>query len=480
MEEKTPDHNSEALASHMPGQTTSSNNSQTGRNKAALFKARVIGGVCLAAVVAMAVPMMLPTDDDQAVASIDPVPQPKPEPVVEVQPDPTPPEPQETAIDTKVEPGDTLMSILTNAGAERVEAHAAIKALSKEFSPRQIKPGQALSIVLKEDPESGANKLTKLGLTIDPVRTVVVTPQEEGFEASVEDKPIEKHLVRAEGEIDSSLYVAAVDAQVPLQVLGKMINVFSFDVDFQREIQPGDKFALMFEEMRTDEGDAVDQGAILVAEMQLSGDVKRYYRFKDENGFYDYYDAKGQSARKALLKTPVDGARISSRYGKRKHPILGYTKKHTGVDFAAPRGTPIYAAGDGVIDFAGRNGGYGNYVRIRHNGTYKTAYAHMKAFAKGIRKGKRVRQRQVIGYVGTTGRSTGPHLHFEVHKNRAKVNPLSVKLPTGKKLTGKMLAQFEKVRASIDAQYAALPSSTQLADASETTGTDKAKTTQSQ
>lgn len=477
MEDKTPDHQHEALATEAQGQTASSHKSQTGLNKAALFKARIIGGVCLAAVIAMTVPMMLPSVDDEAVASIetaDPVVEPAP--VAEVQPEETPPAPLETTIDTKVKPGDTLMSILTTAGAERVQAYKAIQALSEEFSPRQIKPGQALTITLKEDPETGVTSLEGLGLTIDPVRTVKVAAAGDDFSAAVEDKPLEKHLVRAEGEIDSSLYVAAVDAAVPLQVLGKMINVFSFDVDFQREIQRGDKFALMFEEMRTDEGDAVDQGAILMAEMVLSGKTRRYYRFKDENGFYDYYDAKGQSARKALLKTPVDGARISSRFGKRKHPILGYTKKHTGVDFAAPRGTPIFAAGDGVVEFAARNGGYGNYVRIRHNGTYKTAYAHMKAFAKGIRKGKRVRQRQVIGYVGTTGRSTGPHLHFEVLKHKAKVNPLSVKLPTGKKLEGKMLTQFKKVRASIDAQYAALPSDTRLADASQAAGGDEAKT----
>lgn len=477
MEDKTPDHYEESLQHGMQGGTTSSSTSQTSPSKSALFKARVIGGVCLAAVLAMAVPMMLPEDNGNAVASVEPAPAPEPAPVAEVQPAPEPTGPQMTKIDTKVKPGDTLMSILTNAGAERSQAHAAIKALSTEFSPRQIKPGQELTITLMKDPDTGANTLEELGLTVDPVRTVVVASKDEGFEADILDKPIEKHLVRAEGSIDSSLYVAAVDAHVPPQILGKMINVFSFDVDFQREIQPGDKFALMFEEMRTDEGDTVDQGEVLMAEMVLSGDTKRYYRFKDQNGFYDYYNAQGQSARKALLKTPVDGARISSRFGKRKHPILGYTKKHTGVDFAAPRGTPIYAAGDGIVDFAGRNGGYGNYVRIRHNGTYKTAYAHMKAFAKGIRKGKRVRQRQIIGYVGTTGRSTGPHLHFEVLKNNAKVNPLSVKLPTGKKLTGKMLAKFEKARASIDAQYAALPSTTRLADASQATDSDKKETT---
>lgn len=470
MEDKTSEQNQETLATASQGQMNSSQHSQTGRKSADLFKARLIGGLCLAAVVAMGIPMFVIQDDtDQAIASVEEEPVVEPAPVIAVAPEEAPLEPLETTIDTKVKPGDTLMTILTNAGAERVQAHAAVQAMADEFSPRQIKPGQELSILLEEDPDSGASSLKRFGLVIDPVRTVVVSALDDGFTAEIVDKPIEKHMVRAEGTIDSSLYVAAVDADVPLKVLGKMIDVFSFDVDFQREIQQGDRFALMFEEMRTDEGASVDQGAILMAEMVLSGHTKRYYRFKDENGFYDYYDAKGQSARKALLKTPVDGARISSRFGKRKHPILGYTKKHTGVDFAAPRGTPIYAAGDGVIEFAGRNGSYGNYVRIRHNGTYHTAYAHMKGFAKGMRKGKRVRQRQVIGYVGTTGRSTGPHLHFEVHKNKAKVNPLSVKLPTGKTLEGNMLAAFKKARAAIDAQYAALPSTTRVADASQAT-----------
>ena len=185
-----------------------------------------------------------------------------------------------------------------------------------------------------------------------------------------------------------------------------MIQIFSFDVDFQRDIRRGDTFGLLFDEYSDDSGRVVKSGDILLAEMVLSGKPMRLYRYKTHDGRVDYYDAKGKSVRKALLRTPIDGARISSGFGKRRHPILGYTRMHKGLDFAARRGTPIYAAGDGVIEYAGRNGGYGKYVRIRHNGTYKTAYAHMHRYGRGIRKGHRVRQGQVIGYVGSTGRST--------------------------------------------------------------------------
>ncbi|MBO6838055.1 MAG: M23 family metallopeptidase, partial [Alphaproteobacteria bacterium] len=186
-------------------------------------------------------------------------------------------------------------------------------------------------------------------------------------------------------------------------------------------------------------------------------------QFQDDDGRIDYYDAKGQSVRRALLRTPVEGARISSGFGKRKHPILGYTKMHKGLDFAAPSGTPIYAAGDGVVEAAGWNGGYGRYIRIRHNGTYSTAYAHLSRIDSRIKPGARVDQRQIIGYVGTSGRSTGPHLHYEVHVNGRQTNPLGVKLPTGKTLAGAELARFERVRAEIEQQYAAIEPRTQVA-----------------
>ena len=189
----------------------------------------------------------------------------------------------------------------------------------------------------------------------------------------------------------------------------------------------------------------------------LSGKEFRLYRHETSDGEVDYFDAKGRSSRKALIMTPIDGARISSGFGRRKHPILGYTKMHRGTDFAAPSGTPVYAAGNGVVEKAGRNGGYGQYIRIRHNGTYKTAYAHLSGYARGITSGARVKQGEVIGYVGTTGRSTGPHLHYEVLLENKQINPKKLNLPSGRTLTGKELARFNAARGALENRYATLP-----------------------
>jgi murein DD-endopeptidase MepM/ murein hydrolase activator NlpD len=195
----------------------------------------------------------------------------------------------------------------------------------------------------------------------------------------------------------------------------------------------------------------------------LSGTELRLIRHELANGDVDYFNEKGESVRKALLRTPVDGARLSSRYGKRKHPVLGYTRMHRGVDFAAPRGTPIMAAGDGVVEYASTNGSYGRYLRIRHNGTYKSGYAHLKSFARGVRVGTRVRQGQIVAYVGTTGRSTGPHLHYEIYRDNAQINPLSLKLPTGSKLKGKELKNFQARRAALEKTFAGLEKPLQTA-----------------
>ncbi len=381
----------------------------------------------------------------------------------------TPPEsllePQEVVRVLSVGRGDTLMAMLTGEGIDRRAAHNAISAMSKVFSPRKLKPGQELHVTLlppAQQTQDAPFELISLNLPESAVREVRVSRLDDGaFEAEAIDKPTVTRAVSAQGAIETSLYEAAIADGVPPKVLAQLIQVFSFDIDFQREIQKGDRFALLYESVLA-EDQVVGHGDIQVAEMTVRGDRRRYYRFKDEHGFWDYFDEKGRSVRKALLRTPIDGARLSSRYGKRKHPILGYTKMHRGVDFAAPTGTPIYAAGDGTIEVAGRNGAYGKYIRIRHNSTYKTAYAHLSRIKIG--KGKRVRQGQVIGYVGTTGRSTGPHLHYEVHQNGKQTNPLSVKLPTGKTLTGSQLAAFQKRRAELDAQYATLTAETQVAE----------------
>ncbi|WP_373090167.1 M23 family metallopeptidase, partial [Sneathiella sp.] len=247
-----------------------------------------------------------------------------------------------------------------------------------------------------------------------------------------------------------------------------LIRIFSYDVDFQREIQPGDSFEVYFERFSDENGDILKDGAIHWASMTLSGKKISLYRFKtDDDGFTDYYDEQGRSVKKSLMRTPIDGARLTSGFGKRKHPVLGYTKMHRGVDFGARRGTPIMAAGNGVIERASRYGSFGNYVLIRHNNEYETAYAHMKKFAKGIHKGSHVKQGQIIGYVGTTGRSTGPHLHYEVHKNNRQINPLSVKLPAGRKLTGKMLTAFSAYADEIRQEVTGADLETKLAKLSD-------------
>ncbi|MCH7936425.1 MAG: M23 family metallopeptidase [Proteobacteria bacterium] len=256
-------------------------------------------------------------------------------------------------------------------------------------------------------------------------------------------------------------------------MLAELIRAYSWDVDFQRDIRAGDRFEVMYErffdgpgdDKRGDKGWLVYSGPILYAALTLSG--KRYpiYLHATKDGDSDYFDDRGQSARKALMRTPIDGARLSSGFGRRRHPILGYTKLHRGVDFAAPRGTPIYAAGNGVVVRSGRNGAYGNYVRIRHNGRYSTAYAHMRAINKSARRGKRVKQGQIIGTVGSTGRSTGPHLHYEILAGGVRTNPMKVKMPSGRRLKGEALENFQVARAVIDEKFAALETETKVAEA---------------
>jgi murein DD-endopeptidase MepM/ murein hydrolase activator NlpD len=351
--------------------------------------------------------------------------------------------------------GDTLMNLLVKAGAERSEAHAAITALQEVYDPRDLRPGQELFLTFAstagQTEEAASADLLAIAFRPTLVRDIEVKRTgEDSFDAQSTERPLQRQLRTSQGEIESSLAVAGDEAAVPPNILIEAIRAFSFDVDFQREIQKGDGFEFFYEIFRDPEGRIAKTGELLYGALVLSGKRIEYYFYEDAEGGADYFDASGQSVRKALMRTPIDGARISSGFGKRRHPISGYTKMHRGTDFAAPRGTPIYAAGKGKVEAAGRNGGYGIYVRIRHNSTYKTAYAHMKAIARGVKRGAWVRQGQVIGYVGSTGRSTGPHLHYEIHKNGKQVNPLKVRLPSGEKLKGERLARFQKHREEID------------------------------
>jgi murein DD-endopeptidase MepM/ murein hydrolase activator NlpD len=228
-------------------------------------------------------------------------------------------------------------------------------------------------------------------------------------------------------------------------------------VDFQREIQPNDKFEVLYDQYVNGAGELVHAGQIRYAMLELSGKPIRIYHYVPADGKADFFDPRGESVRKALLRTPIDGARLTSRFGMRQHPILGYTAMHRGIDFAAPTGTPIQAAGNGTVEFIGPNGGYGNYVRIKHTNAFSTAYAHLSGFAKGLRKGGRVSQGQAIGYVGSTGSSTGPHLHYEVLSGGTQINPLSIKVASSRKLEGKELERYKAHLREIDALLRAVP-----------------------
>ena len=372
-----------------------------------------------------------------------------------------------------VKSGDTLAKILARAGASNVEARQIIKSLSGLFDPRSLKVKQKIFARFSpafpnEDNLNDPGKDTFAGLVIpldhrtrievslNNSSTTSGTSSAGGFSAKKVMLELHPENVRAEGIINSSLYLAAASKGVTPPVINELIRIFSWDVDFQRDIWKGDGFEVMYQRFHDDDGNAVYDGTIKYAALTLQGKKKAIYLHKLKDGSLDYFDEKGQSARKALMRTPINGARLSSTFGKRKHPILGYTKMHKGADFAAPRGTPIYAAGNGTIDKSGRNGAYGNYVRIRHNSEYSTAYAHMKSIKRGMGKGKRVTQGQVIGYVGTTGRSTGPHLHYEILRGGKQVNPLRVKMPSGKKLKNSELVRFKTALAEINAQWAKL------------------------
>ncbi len=361
--------------------------------------------------------------------------------------------------------GDTFMALLLKADVPRTEAHEAIVALRKVYNPRKLMPGQTIEFSFMPDrSESGPARF--LGLSFEPDAEQIINVERawnNGFKATVIKKELTLRLVRSVGSMDRSLYVDTTRAAVPAPVVAQLIRAYSFDVDFQRDIQRGDAFDLIYEQYQDKNGSSARSGNMIYAALKLSGITLQVYRFRLAGGVVGYFNEKGESVRKALMRTPVDGARLSSRYGRRRHPILGYTRMHRGVDFAARRGTPVMAAGSGVIARVGWNGSYGRYIKIRHNGTYSTAYGHLHRYARNIRAGKRVRQGQIIGYVGSTGRSTGPHLHYEVHRNNRQINPMKLRLPTGNKLTGKRLARFMKFRAGIDEKRASLPVQSKVA-----------------
>jgi murein DD-endopeptidase MepM/ murein hydrolase activator NlpD len=358
--------------------------------------------------------------------------------------------------------GDTLLALLQKKKIPNAEAHAAVSALNKVFDPRDIRVGQ--KIVVSANTQSKATALDAIRITVGPGHDVLATRKTDNqfvamalrAETSIENRAFA-------GTITSSLYKAAISKGVPAPVLVDMIKLFSYDVDFQRDIRRNDSFELMFNRRITEDGLVVANSDIAYASMTLRGKTFKIYAFEHTAGETDYYTEQGKGTRKALMRTPINGARLSSSFGRRKHPVLGYTKMHRGVDFAAPRGTPIYAAGDGVIEKRQRWSSFGNYIRIRHGEGFATAYAHMKSFSKGYSVGNRVKQGAVIGYVGTTGRSTGPHLHYEVFKNGGQVNPMKVRFPASKSLTGKELVAFQGARSETDLLWVSVTSQKNIA-----------------
>jgi len=365
----------------------------------------------------------------------------------------TPPAPQLKTVDVKIRRHSTMIAALLKAGIDSRDAHNVIAALRKVDNLRKIQSGQVIKVGLTAD---DSPVLQKISYRPDVDREVFAQRGDDGrYKSWANDIPLTKFAVAAEGTINDSLFLSAARAGVPAPVIVELIRIFSWDVDFQREIREGDKYEVYYERYRDGDGNVVKDGNILYGALTLSGDKIQLYRYlpKGEK-FAEYFKPDGRSAKKMLMRTPIDGAHLTSTFGMRKHPILGYTRMHKGLDFGAPRGTPIMAAGDGVVERASRWGSFGNYIRIRHNSTYSTAYGHMKSYARGIHRGVRVHQGEVIGYVGATGEATGPHLHYEVLIHGKQVNPLSLKLPTGYNLKGQRLASFKSMVKRMDVRIA--------------------------
>ncbi len=354
-----------------------------------------------------------------------------------------------------VEPGDALGAIMEEAGIGHSEANKVVESMKETFDPRDLKAGQDVHMhFTPSETQEGNLEFARLKIPLSPIKTVVVEKDEEGYATSLDEKEV-KRVVRAErAQIEVSLYGSAAKAGIPVPVVANAIRIYSWNVDFQRDIRQGDTIEIMYESFETEDGHVAETGNILYANLTLNDKPIPLYRFDMQDGRTDYFGPNGLSIKRTLMKTPIDGARMSSGYGMRRHPILGYNKMHKGVDFAAPTGTPIYAAGDGVVEKVGWVSGYGKYIRIRHNSSLKTAYAHMSK--NKVKTGQRVKQGEVIAYVGSTGRSTGPHLHYEVHLNGRQVNPRSVNLPTGEELQGADMKKFKSHMRSIDQRYASL------------------------
>jgi murein DD-endopeptidase MepM/ murein hydrolase activator NlpD len=358
--------------------------------------------------------------------------------------------------DLKVKKGDTIISLLTDAGISYEDAQNTFSAIRKTFNPRRLDVGSVITVHVEDD-GNGNTIVRKLKLPVSSYSTIELSrTQDDRFDVKTTTVPLIKKLARAGGTIDSSIYQTGADYNIPAAMLNEIVNAYSYDVDFQRDIKKGDSIDVLYERMETKDGQVASNGNFVFSELNLGGRVLKIFRYTDKNGNSDFYNEKGESIRKALMKTPINGARITSGYGMRNHPISGYTKMHRGIDFGAPIGTPIYAAGDGVVQAASVRNGYGNYLKIKHNSQYSSAYAHLSRYASGIAPGKHVKQGQIVAYVGMTGAATGPHLHYEILVNNVQVNPANVKFKTGTVLQGKELVAFRENMNKIEARLASI------------------------
>jgi murein DD-endopeptidase MepM/ murein hydrolase activator NlpD len=349
-------------------------------------------------------------------------------------------EPRYKKYNHKIKSGETFDKILSGYSIEKEEIIAIKESLSKKFNINKLNTNQKIQIVL----DKTNNKIKEFVFQISNTEKIYLSKNigDLKFNEKTIIVKLDKKIIYKENVILQSLYKAATDQNIPPNTIIEFARIYGFQVDFQRDIRKKDKFQIMYEVFIDKNNKVVEIGEILFANLKLSGQDNSLYYFDKEN-FEGHYDKNGKSVQKALMKTPINGARLSSSFGMRKHPIDGFNKMHRGTDFAAPTGTPIMASGNGIIKKAGWCGGGGNCVKIRHNSIYETVYAHMSKFARGIKKGVRVRQGQTIGYVGSTGKSTGPHLHYEVIVNGKKVNSQKLKLPSGKVLKGKNRQLFE-------------------------------------
>lgn len=356
-----------------------------------------------------------------------------------------------------VKKGDNFISILQSVGLSYDEAHKLTLTLKKIYNPANLRIGQKIVISGIYD-----NKLKKLSsldnITVfeNSIKSYSLFKNDSGImDAKIIEEELISEVNSASGTISGSLSKSMNKQGVPNKIVQEFVKIFSYSVDFRRDVRKGDKFEIIFENNITKDGKVASYGDILYAGLQLKNEKVALYRYTDAKGNSDYYTEKGQAMKKTLHRKPLSfqNARISSPFGKRKHPIKKRWIIHWGVDYAAPKGTKIFAGGDGVIQIAKYNGGYGNYIKIRHNSEYSTAYGHMWKFAKGIKPGVRVKQGQVIGYVGSTGLSTGPHLHYEVIRNGKRVNPTTIRAATGNNLAGNNLKKFKLMVRDIKSSY---------------------------